>query len=350
MRAAIVGIGSLGTIIGALITRGGKRIDLINSYEDNVDALNSYGATVTGAIDLNVPVTAYTPDQMTGAYDLVFLLTKQTNNSIALPKLLPHLHADSIVCTLQNGIPEDSVAEIVGRERTVGGAVGFGATWLKPGVSSLTSSYEAVQKFAFEIGEIDGVARPRLNAVQDYLECVGKTEIRDNLMGIKFTKVLMNATFSGMSAALACTFGDVLENPKAMTCLAFVANECIAVAHARGVRLVEMQGEDLEFFELKDWADIPSKMPLYRKIWGPHVKLKASMLQDLEKGRPCEINYINGVICKTGREVGIATPFNDMIVELVTGAENRRNLNDFSYLNRFDHLLERYANKSIYAS
>ena len=350
MRAAIVGIGSLGTIVGALITRRGKRIDLIDSYQENVDALNAYGATITGAIDLNVPVVAYTPDQMTGVYDLVFLLTKQTNNCTALPQLMPHLHADSVVCTLQNGIPEDSVAEIVGRERTVGGAVGFGATWLKPGVSSLTSNYEAVEKFAFEIGEIDGVARPRLSAVQCYLECVGKTEIRGNLMGIKFTKILMNATFSGMSAALACTFGDVLENPKAMTCLAFVANECIAAAHARGVRLVEMQGEDLEFFELKDPADIPSKMPLYRKIWGPHVKLKASMLQDLEKGRACEINYINGVICKTGRDFGIATPFNDKIVELVTDSERRRGLNDFSFLNRFDDLLERYAKGHIYGS
>ena len=88
-------------------------------------------------------------------------------------------------------------------------------------------------------------------------------------MGIRFTKVLMNSTFSGMSASLGCTFGDVLANPKAMTCLAFVANECIAVARARGVRLVEMQGEDLGFFALNSPADIPSKMPLYRKIWRP---------------------------------------------------------------------------------
>ena len=225
----------------------------------------------------------------------------------------------------------------------IGGAVGFGATWLKPGVSSLTSSYAAVQKFAFEIGEVDGVVRPRLDVARAYLECVGRTEIRSNLIGIRFAKVLMNATFSGMSAALGCTFGDVLGNPKAMTCLAFVANECIAVARARGVRLVEMQGEDLERFELRSPADIPSKMPLYRKIWGQHVKLKASMLQDLEKGRECEINYINGVICGYGRECGVATPFNDKIVELVTEAQNRRAVNDFSVLDRFDGLLERYA-------
>lgn len=343
MRAAIIGIGSLGTIVGALITKSGKPIDLIDSFKENIEALNRSGATITGAIDLNVPVSAYTPDQMTGEYDLVFLLTKQTTNRIVLPQLLPHLHRDSVVCTLQNGIPEDSVAAIVGRERVIGGAVGFGATWLRPGVSSLTSSYAAVQKFAFEIGEVDGVVRPRLDVAKAYLDCVGRTEIRSNLPGIRFAKVLMNATFSGMSAALGCTFGDVLGNAKAMTCLAFVANECIAVARARGVRLVEMQGEDLERFELRSPADIPSKMPLYRKIWGQHVKLKASMLQDLEKGRDCEIDYINGVICSYGRERGVATPFNDKIVELVTEAQNRRAVNDFSALNRFDGLLEQYA-------
>lgn len=343
MRAAIIGIGSLGTVVGALITKSGKPIDLIDSYKENIEALNRSGATITGAIDLNVPVSAYAPDQMTGEYDLVFLLTKQTTNRIVLPQLLPHLHRDSVVCTLQNGIPEDSVASIIGRERVIGGAVGFGATWLRPGVSSLTSSYAAVQKFAFEIGEVDGVVRPRLDVARTYLECVGRTEIRSNLIGVRFAKVLMNATFSGMSAALGCTFGDVLGNPKAMACLAFVANECIAVAHARGVRLVEMQGEDLERFELRGPADIPSKMPLYRKIWGQHVKLKASMLQDLEKGRECEIDYINGVICRYGRECGVATPFNDRIVELVTEAQNRRAVNDFSALDRFDGLLEQYA-------
>ncbi len=343
MRTAIVGAGSLGTIIGALITKTGKQVDLFDAFQENVDALNASGATVTGEIELNVPVKAFNPAQMTGVYDLVFVLTKQTNNQVALPPLLPHLGADSIVCTLQNGIPEESVASIVGRERTIGGAVGFGATWLKPGVSSLTTSYEATRKFAFEIGEIDGVLRTRLGVVKAYLECVGTTEIRDNLMGIRFTKVLMNATFSGMSAALGCTFGDVLENPKAMTCLAFVADECVKVAHARGVRMVLMQGEDLELLELNSANDIPSKMALYRKVWSRHVKLKASMLQDLEKGRDCEIDYINGVICDYGRQAGVRTPFNDRIVELVMEAQHRRRVNSFEILSRFDDLLETYA-------
>jgi 2-dehydropantoate 2-reductase len=147
----------------------------------------------------------------------------------------------------------------------------------------------------------------------------------------------MNATFSGMSAALGCTFGDVLTDPKAMACLAFVADECIKVARAHGVRLVMMQGEDLEFFELRDPTDIPSKMALYRKIWGAHTGLRASMLQDLEKGRDTEI------ICQKGRERAVATPFNDKIIELVTEAQERRGVNNFGYLSRFDELLKIHA-------
>ena len=343
MRAAIIGVGSLGTIIGALITKSGKQIDLIDSNKAHVDALNETGATITGALELTVPVHADTPDNLKGYYDLVFLLTKQTVNQEILTKLRPCLHAQSVVCTLQNGIPEYAVADIIGAARTIGGAVGFGATWIKPGVSALTSSYEVTKNFAFEIGEMDGAMRPRLELVQDYLSAVGKTEICTDLMGIRFSKLLMNATFSGMSAALGCTFGEVLENPRAMTCLAFIADECIKVAHAQGVRLAVMQGNDLEVFELNNAADISSKLPIYQKIWGEHTKLKASMLQDLEKKRDTEIAYINGLVCDKGLEQGVPTPFNSKVVELVSEAQARRGVNDFSYLSRFDALLATHA-------
>lgn len=343
MRVAINGVGSLGTIIGALMTHKGKAVDLIDANPEIVNTLNAKGATITGFMELNVPVKAYTPEQMTGKYDLVFLLNKQTVNDVVLKHLQRFLHEESIVCTLQNGVPEESVAAILGKERTIGGAVGFGATWLEPGVSMLTTGKEAVEKFAFEIGEMDGVVRPRLTKVQEYLQCVGRTEILTDLMGIRYSKVLMNATFSGMSAALACTFGDVLNDPKAMLCIAFIADECIKVSHANGIRLAKMQGEDFETFEFANPREIPAKMPLYQKIWGQHVKLKASMLQDLEKGRNCEIDYINGIICKKGREKNVPTPFNDKVVELVKEAQNRRGVNDFGYLSRFDGLLAEYA-------
>lgn len=338
MRTAILGAGALGIIIGARMTKNGVNVDLVDSFKENVDALNLNGATVTGNITLHQAVTAITPDQMTGTYDLVLLLTKQTANPEALPKLLPHLHKDSIVCTLQNGIPEESVASYVGKERTIGGAVGFGATWLKPGVSELTSSEEAIEKFAFEIGELDGVVRPRLEKVKEILGAAGGTTILTNLMGIRWTKLLMNATFSGMSASLGVSFRPVLEDPKAMICISHIADEVIKVCHGKGYRMVEMQGENLESLELNSKDDIPGKMDLYRRVWGRHNN-KASMLQDLEKGRKTEIDYINGVVSRGGREVGIATPFNDKVVELVKEAEARKEVTSFSNLARFDEII-----------
>eukprot|EP01035_Chromulina_nebulosa_P050893 gene50893-69230_t len=169
---------------------------------------------------------------MSGPYDLVFLLNKQTSNATVLPHLKAFLHEASTVCTLQNGIPEPAVARALGAERTIGGAVGFGATWIEPGVSRLTTTAEAVRRFAFEIGEVDGVIRPRMGVVQDYLACVGRTEILADLMGIRWSKLLMNATFSGMSAALGCTFGEVLDDPRALRCVALIADETVRAAHA----------------------------------------------------------------------------------------------------------------------
>lgn len=323
MRMAIMGAGSLGTIIGALITNGGHEVDLIDINKEHVEALNRSGAQITGFMDLRVPVNALLPDEMTGQYDLVFLLTKQVYNQTSLEQLRPHLHPNSIVCTLQNGIPEDFVASYIGRERTIGGVVGFGATWLGPGVSELATEEHTVKNYAFDIGELDGSITPSLVEVKTILESIGHCHISTNILGIKWSKLLMNATFSGMSAALGCRFGDVLASKTAMFSLAHIADETIKVARTHGVRLEGMQGKDMEFLELQDEHDIPNKMEFYHDVWGPHSQTKASMLQDLEKNRKSEIDYINGFICKKGREAGIKTPYNDLVVKLVKEAEEK---------------------------
>jgi 2-dehydropantoate 2-reductase len=323
MRVAIMGAGSLGTIIGALITAEGQEIDLIDINKEHVDALNQSGAKITGFMDLCVPVKALLPTEMTGTYDLVFLLTKQVYNQTTLDQLLPHLHSKSTVCTLQNGLPEDFVASYIGSEGTIGGAVGFGATWLEPGVSELVTEVHTVKKYAFDIGELDGALTPRLEEVKRILNFVGHCHVSDNILGIKWAKLLMNATFSGMSAALGCRFGDVLSNETAMFSLAHIADETIKVAHAHGIKLELMQGKDMEFLELREENDVANKMDFYQEVWGPHSNTKASMLQDLEKNRKTEIDFINGFVCKKGREAGIKTPYNDLVVKLVKESEEK---------------------------
>ena len=332
MKTIILGAGSLGTIAGALITKNGGEVLLVDANKAHVDALNKNGATVTGLTNVTVPVKAITPDQMTGGYDLVLYLVKQTYNESALKALLPHLHKDSIVCTMQNGVPEEEVARFVGREKVMGCAVGWGATWIGPGVSELTSDPD---KMTLDLGELDGSVTERIKKVAGVLRKICPTEITTNLAGIRWAKLLINATLSGMSASLGCTFGDILDSDKALACAAFIGDETIQVAARLGVTLEKIQGADLRILAFKTKAEMAQKFGIYRAVFGPHKLLKASMLQDIEKGLKTEIDAINGVVSECGKKVGIATPINDKVVEIVKGIETGRMKAVFDNLSMF---------------
>jgi len=238
-----------------------------------------------------------------------------------------------VVCTLQNGVPEDAVAEVVGRERTMGGTVSWGATFIGPGISMLTSEPD---KMTYDLGELDSSIRERTKKVAELLNLSAETIIVSNLAGIRWSKLLINATFSGMSAALGCTFGDVLDNEKALTCAAHIGNETIEIVKARGIELEPIQGNDLSLFAFKTMKERTSKFLNYKAIFGPHRLLKASMLQDLEKGRKTEIAAINGVVAEWGKKLGIATPINNKVVEIVKECEAGKYTPGFENLDMFE--------------
>jgi 2-dehydropantoate 2-reductase len=316
MRTAILGAGSLGTIMGAVVSKNGGDVVLVDSYKEHVDALNEKGATVTGYLDLkNIPVKAITPDQMDGIYDVVIVLLKQTANAVALRNLLPFIDENSVVCTLQNGIPEEAVAEIVGSDRTVGGTVGWGGGWIAPGVSQL---YTKPEHMRIEIGSLDGAITEKLKRVEAFLKMAGDVEINTNLLGIRWSKLLMNSALSGMSAALGCTFGEIIDDEKAVRCAAHVADELIRVADLKGIGLeVIIPGKDFSELKFDDEAGRDHAVEFLRDVYSVHRPQKASMMQDMEKGRPCEIDYINGIVSQNGDRFGLDTPFNDLIVKIV---------------------------------
>ena len=141
MRIAIYGAGSLGTVLGAYLTKNGIPVDLVNRNRAHVEALKKSGAHITGTVEFTVPVSALLPEEMTGKYDIIFLMTKQLNNREVVSFLKNFLTEDGLVVTLQNGIPEDTVAEIVGPEHTVGVVVEWGATLSSPGESTNSTIY-----------------------------------------------------------------------------------------------------------------------------------------------------------------------------------------------------------------
>lgn len=321
MRVALMGAGSLGTIMGALIAKNGGEITLIDANKAHVDALNAKGATVIGKMQLQgIPVKAITPEQMEGIYDIVILLAKQTFNAVALQQLLPHLGADSVVCTLQNGIPEESVATVIGKERTVGGAVGWGATYREPGVSELTSDVAVMR---YEIGEIDGKKTERIAQIQKILNLTGTCEVVENLMGIRWSKVIQNATLSGMSAALGATYAQILDDEKATTCAAYVGDEIVKIVRKLDVKLEDLvPGWSYYSLAFEDEEGLEKAKTWLREYFKPHRPLKASMLQDMEKGIKCEIDFIVGICSQWGKKLGIETPTCDTIVAIVKDFES----------------------------
>jgi 2-dehydropantoate 2-reductase len=337
MKTVLIGAGSLGTIIGALISKNGGNILLVDKNIEHVRALNENGATITGGLELaNIRVKACIPQDLSGKYDLVIYLVKNVFNEEALKQILPYLHEESIVCTLQNGIPEDEVSEYVGRERTIGGTVGWGASWQSPGVSKLTSSKKALIESSFVIGEMDGRITERLKEVKKILDLVGNTVITDNLIGIRWSKLFINSTLSGMSASLGCTYGDVLDNEKALTCAAYIGNEIIKITKVKGINIESFQGYDLSKFEFENETQVPEILKIYQDMFSPHRSIKASMLNDLCNNIfKTEIDYINGKVVSEGKKVGIPTPFNEKVVELVKTAARKHEIPNFKNIDKF---------------
>ena len=335
MKVAILGCGAMGTVIGAYMTKGGCDVELVDVYEAHVDAMNEKGAHITGTLDMVVPVKAITPDKMSGIYDIVLLLTKQTANDVVLPALLKHLGPDSTVCTLQNGVPEPYVASYIGEERTVGGTVLWGATFIEPGVSEVTQDLSR-NDHLFEIGEIDGSVGERIKKVAEVLEYMGPTKISDSLMDSRWGKLINNACMSGMSAACGCPYGDILDDPKARACLSYLGKEvkmcCEADGHTLPILLHEQEPHTLA---VSDQEMFNANQEMFLVMYSDMLAGKASMLQDLEKGKLTEVTMINGYVCAAGDKYGIDTPFNDKVVEIVTKIEKNELPLAFSNINEF---------------
>lgn len=321
-KIAIMGCGSLGTILGAFLTKGGLDVMMVDVYEEHVRALNEKGAQVVQGVEMTVPVKACTPDQMEGTYDLFIYMAKQTFNDTAIPQMIKHCGPETIICTCQNGIPELAVAKYYPEDKIMGCTVGWPATFLRPGVSALTCKPDEPE-FEFHIGRVTGVIDDKLREVQAVLDkmCTGRVHLTENLIADRWSKVMINAAFSGMSTVVNGTFGDAISGEKSGLCAARIGRECVRVCNAKGIIIPKIYG--INFQELYGYSDEEGQkkaMDLIYSIFGKNPG-KASMLQDLEKGKKCEIRFINGVVSETGREVGVETPYCDAVVDIVSRIE-----------------------------
>ena len=336
-RYAIYGAGSLGTVLGAFITKNGGKVDLINRNKAHVALLNEKGAHIKGTVEMTVPVKAITPEEMEGKYDVIILLTKQLHNKEVVTMLKDYLCDDGVIVTLQNGIPEPGIAEIIGTEHTMGCAVEWGAALGEPGVCTLTSEPDSL---SFHMGKMDGITDEQFRTVKEILELMCPVHEEENLIGARWSKLLINATFSGLGTVVGGVFGDVSEDKDARKVAIRCMKECIDVGHAAGATFVPVQGKDITKLFYYNGALKRTFATLLLPIaMKKHRSIEPSMLQDLKNGKPCEVDAINGVVCEWGRKCGVPTPINDKIVEIIKNEQEGKLKCEKANIRFFNHLL-----------
>lgn len=337
-RYAIYGAGSLGTVLGAYITQNGGKIDLINRNKEHIAALKEHGAKIQGTVEMTVPVSALTPDEMEGEYDIILLLTKQLLNKEVVAFLKNHLASDGVIVTLQNGLPEPEIAEIIGENRTMGCVVEWGAALTAPGVCTLTSETEAL---SFHMGKMNGISDEKFEEVKNLLELMCPVHEEPNLLGARWSKLLINATYSGLGTVVGGVFGDVSENKDGRNVAVRCMKECIDVGHAAGVEFAPVQGKNITaLFYYKGAIKRAIATMLIPIAMKKHRNIEPSMLQDLKKNKPCEVDAINGVVCTYGKKYGVPTPINDKIVEIIKACETGALKSQAENIRLFDELLK----------
>lgn len=336
-KYAIYGAGSLGTVLGAYISKSGEEIDLINRNKEHVKALNEKGAKIVGTVDMIVPVKALTVDEMTDKYDVILLLTKQLQNKEVVTKLKDHLTDEGVIVTLQNGLPEPLIAEIVGANHTMGCVVEWGATLKEPGVCELTSDPSSL---SFHMGKMDGISDEQFKMVKELLERMCPVHEEENLLGARWSKLLINATFSGLGTVVGGVFGDVSENKEARKVAVRCMKEVIDVGTSTGVIFAPVQGKNItKLFYYKGALKRAFATFLIPIAMKKHRNIEPSMLQDIKNGKKSEIDAINGVVVEFGEKNGVATPINKRIVEVIKKIENGELKPEESNVKLFSDLL-----------
>ena len=335
MRCAIYGAGAMGTVLGAFIARAGRQIDLINRNEKHIAALREKGATVCGTVQFTQPVRALLPAEMEGKYDIILLMTKQRQNEEIVRFLQPFLADDGALCTCQNGLPEPRLAEVLGADRVLGCAIAWGATFRGEGVSELTSDPSAL---TFSLGAYG--AGNHLDDVRELLSCMGQVTVEKNFIGARWSKLLINSAFSGLSTVTGETFGTISRDRAMRRVAQRIMKECIDVAKAAGIRIEPVQGHAIDrLFDYRGPLKKAFSFALIPIAMKKHRSLISSMLQDLRAGKKCEIDFINGVVCRFGKEHGVATPFDDRVVQIVHAIEGGEFPIAAENIRRFDDLL-----------
>ena len=305
-KVCIVGCGAMGSVYAGLMAAAGHEVHAVTPWQTHVDAINARGLRVSGYSGDRVVrlAGASTTTDKIGPCDLVVIATKAFDVEAAARSITPLLGADTVVQTIQNGVgsPEIAARHVDPARLAVGVVGGYGASILEDGHAHHNGL--AVTWF----GAYKGLSRSNLEASAEIWRSSGfEVSLHDDVASMVWKKVIMNVAYSGTSGLTELTIGQIIDHPHAWQIAAECSREAVAVARAQNIDL-----------------GLSDPIAHVRALGGKIPNARPSMLLDLQAGRRCEIDAINGAIARLGREHGVPTPVNDVVVALIRAKESAR--------------------------
>ena len=314
----IWGAGAIGGTLGAAFLRAGHKVVFVDNVPEHVAAINARGLRIAGPIfEDTVHAPAFLPSDLKGQFDRIYLCVKALHTESAVRALAPHLAADGVVVSAQNGLNEITIAHEIGAERTIGCFVNFGADYLEPGVVHYSGRGAAV------IGELDGAMTDRIRSLHRLMQDFDpKAVLTLNIWGYLWGKMIYGALLFG-TALTNDSIADVLENPAPRNILIRLGQEVGSVAAAQKVRTEAFDGFDPAAFAPdapqsavdKSFADMVAHN---RRSTKSH----SGIWRDLAiRKRKTEVVAQLGPIVALGQEQGIPTPLTRRLIEMIEAIE-----------------------------
>lgn len=298
MKILIFGAGAMGSLFGGLLAQ--KYDVTLLGRKAHVEAIKRNGLKISGKTNLISRPKALASTR--NRFDLVILTVKSYDTTRAAKQLKKIVTKKTIILSIQNGLGnEEILSSKLGKQNILRGVTEHGVTFLKPGKIYHSGAGATV------IGELDGKITGRIKKLADSFNSVGiKTRVAKDVLRELWLKTIINACINPLTALTGLRNGAVLE-PELRCVAEQTCREAVEVATSLGLNF--------------SYAPVIKKV---KQVAKNTAKNKSSMLQDIEKGKLTEIDFINCKIVELGEKFGISTPVNSTLVALVKSLERRK--------------------------
>ena len=313
-KIAVLGAGAIGSSVGADITRAGHDVTIVDQWPAQVEALKAAAITIRMPDEeVKVPVRALHLCELASAnleFDVVLLAVKSNDHRGMAEFVKPYLKGDGVLVGVQNGMNDDSLASVIGRDRIVGCVLELSAEIFTPGLVKRNTTRATTW---FAVGELDGFYTPRVQEIAALLGNVGRCDVTNNIYGAKWTKLIANTMTMGPFGLLGLPNAEAASLPGMFDISVRLGRESLAVGAALGYRVEPIFGLRADEFAGSSDENLVTAM---KTLLGHVSRGRTAPIHDHIKGRRSEMEFIPGVVARKGRELGIPTPCNDAVVEL----------------------------------